>query len=256
LYHAGEVLYAAFRRDDAAILTGCGDRAARLWARAAPVPTGHAVPDAKLDVLPHIANSPDGRMFLMAHSDGSAQVRDADTNRAIGAPLELPYSVLSVAWSPDGTMLLSGSTDGTAHVWSARTRGRLGQALIHREAVHSVAFSPDSQAVVTGSADHSARVWDSRTGKPIGPPLNHDKPVRAVGFSTDGSSVLTRTDDGVVRRWERTPDAIGPDERFILWAQVSTGADLDENNFVRGLAPPGWKERRARLDALGGPPQH
>jgi WD40 repeat protein len=151
-------------------------------------------------------------------------------------------------------MLLTGGSDGTAQVWSARTRVPIGQPMVHRDTVHSVRFSPDSRTVVTGSADGTARLWDSATGKPIGPPLDHKAPVKAVDFSPAGDVILTRTKDGVVRRWERAPDPTGPDERFILWTQVFTGAELDATDVIGGLEPSVWQQRRERLRAIGGPP--
>jgi WD40 repeat protein len=106
---------------------------------------------------------------------------------------------------------------------------------------------------VTGSADQTARLWHSRTGKPIGPPLEHDAPLTAVGFSPVGNGVLTRTEDGVVRRWARPSDATGSDERFILWTQLATGSEIEANGIVHSLDSSVWKQRRDRLQALGGP---
>ena len=109
----------------------------------------------------------------------------------------------------------------------------IGRPLHHQGPVHSVAFSPDGRMVLTGSGDRTARLWDAATGKPIGMPLDHDAGVVAVAFSQAGD-VLTKTEDGV-RRWDRAADATGPDERFVLWAQVAIGAEIDANGTVRGL---------------------
>jgi WD40 repeat protein len=118
-----------------------------------------------------------------------------------------------------------------------------------------VAFSPDGRTVLTGSGDRTARLWDAATGKPIGTPLAHDAGVAAVAFSATGDAVLTKTEDGVVRRWDRLADASGPDERFVLWAQVVTGAEIGANGTVRGLDAPAWDQKRHRLRALGGVPR-
>ncbi len=189
----------------------------------------------------------------MAHRDGTAQVRDAATMEAIGASLRLPHAVLSVAWSPDSTMLLTGGVDGTAQVWSARTRLPISQPMVHKGPVSSVAFSPDSQTVLTGSTDE-ARLWDAVTGKPIGPPLDQDAPVTAVGFSPEGDVVKTRTETGIIRGWRLEHEAIGSDERFILWIQVLIGSEMEPNGLVHGLDATTWMERRVRLESLGGPP--
>jgi eukaryotic-like serine/threonine-protein kinase len=255
LHHPGQVLAVAFRSDGRALLTGCDDGAARLWTLAPAEPAGTPVPDGDLKALSHIAQSRDGRTILMGHSDGTAQVRDAATMQPLGPPLRHEYAILSVAISPDGTRLLTGCSDGTVHLWSARTRQPIWRPLHHQGPVHSVAFSPDGRMVLTGSGDRTARLWDAATGKPIGMRLTHNAGVVTVAFSDTGDAVLTKTEDGVVRRWERPADASGPDERFVLWAQVAVGAEIDANGTVRGLNASAWNQKRNRLRALGGVPR-
>jgi WD40 repeat protein len=108
--------------------------------------------------------------------------------------------------------------------------------------------------VLTGSEDRTARLWDAATGKAIGVPLTHEAGVTAVAFNATGDAVLTKTEDGVVRRWDCPPEPSGPDERFVLWAQVAIGAEIDSKGNVRGLDASAWSHKRERLHALGGPP--
>jgi WD40 repeat protein/predicted Ser/Thr protein kinase len=255
LHHPGEVLAVAFRPDGRAVLTGCDDGVARLWTLAPAEPIGTSVPDVDLKVISHLAHSPDGRTILMGHRDGTAQVRDAATRQPIGPPLRHEYAILSVAISPDGTRLLTGSVDGSVHLWSAGTRLPINRPLFHQGPVHSVAFSPDGRTVLTGSGDRTARLWDAATGKPIGKPLDHKAGVVAVAFDITSDDVLTKTEDNIVRRWVQTPDVTGPDEWFVLWAQVTHGAEIDTNGTVRGLDASAWDRRRDRLRTLGGVPR-
>jgi WD40 repeat protein len=109
--------------------------------------------------------------------------------------------------------------------------------------------------MMTGSGDRTARLWDTATRKAIGMPLAHDYGVVAVAFSVPGDAVLTKSEDGVVRRWGRAAAATGPDERFVLWAQVAIGAEIDASGTVRGLDASAWDRKRSRLHALGGVPR-
>jgi WD40 repeat protein/tRNA A-37 threonylcarbamoyl transferase component Bud32 len=254
LCHADQVRTVAIRSDSRAVLTGCRDHFARLWTFASPRQTGRPDPDEKLERLANVARAPHNRLVLMGRQDGTTLVQDAETRQQVGEPLRQAYAVLSVDWSPDGTMFVTGGVDGTVQTWSARTRLRVGRPMVHQGPVHSVAFSPDSRRVVSGSADRTARLSDSSTGRPIGPALDHDAAVTAVRFNVRGNDVLTRTEDGVVRRWAIVREANGPDERFILWAQVDTGSEIDSNDLVQGLGSPVWLNRRKRLQALGGRP--
>jgi hypothetical protein len=86
-------------------------------------------------------------------------------------------------------------------------------------------------------------------------PLTHKAGVAAVAFRVTGESVLTKTEDGIVRGWERAPDATGPDERFVLWAEVAIRAEVDTSGTVRALDASAWSQKRNRLRALGGVPR-
>src|SRR5438876_9544144 len=67
-----------------------------------------------------------------------------------------------------------------------------------------------------------------------------------------------------VRLWEATPGKLqgsvvpapveGEAERIVLWTQVITGMKLDDDGAVRVLDAPTWRQRRQRLEEMGGPP--
>jgi WD40 repeat protein/tRNA A-37 threonylcarbamoyl transferase component Bud32 len=261
LHHQDQVVAVAFHPGGQSILTGSRDGAARLWALVSPrrapetVPR-EIVPEGTFNELAAQALSRDGARLLTGHGDGTAQVRDGTTSTPIGPPLRNEYPVISVAISPDGEILATGCTDGTARVWSARTRQALGQPMTHKGPVRSLALSPDGQSVLTGSDDGTARLWHALTGMPIGPPLEHGKGVSSVGFSRDGTALLTRTDDGAILRWMRPPEPSGPDECFILWTQMITGAVVESDGTIHGLSPAAWVQAQKQLESFGGAPSH
>jgi hypothetical protein len=137
-------------------------------------------------------------------------------------------------------------------------------------------------------------VWEAATGKPLGEPYRvaNPQPLVAVGFRPDGKSFFTADSQGVVRLWEvgaqkplDVSPALGefvggyfaPDgrtvtlglgwarwtaaapvegevERVVLWAQLLTGTELDDEGQPRRLDAAAWQERSRRLDRLGGSP--
>jgi WD40 repeat protein len=128
-------------------------------------------------------------------ADKTILVWDADTGKALGAPLRgHTDTVASVAISPDGTHIVSGSFDKTIWVWDAETGKALGPSLQgHTDAVVSVAFSPDGTRIVSSSDDQTIRVWDAEIGKALGADLQgHLGTVqsKSVIVSPDGSHVV------------------------------------------------------------------
>jgi WD40 repeat protein/serine/threonine protein kinase len=259
LVHPGPVWAVAFSPDGETILTGCsgpGKRGeARLWQTATGKrlgkPLEHGAP-----VLA-VAFSPDGKTVATASQDRTARLWVTATGRPAGPALRHEGWVTAVAFSPDGTKLLTGCRDGMARLWQVSTGRLLGAPLFHGGEVFAVAFSPKEggRTVLTGGVDRAARLWDVATGRPIGPALPHRDRVNAVAFLPDGQTFLTGSEDRVgIRSWDMPVPLAGGPERIILWTQVRTGVELDTTGVIRVLDEPTWRQRRARLHRLGGPP--
>jgi hypothetical protein len=162
--------------------------------------------------------------------------------------------VRAVAFRPDGKAILTGSDDHTAQLWDAATGKRIGPPLPHEGRVVAVAVRPDGQTILTGGDDDTARLWDAATGQPIGPPLRHQGWVRAVAVRPDGQAVLTGSFDNTARLWRVPAPLEGQPERIVLWTQVVSGQEIDDEGGIRFLDDPTWRRYRQELQLLGGPP--
>jgi WD40 repeat protein len=73
-----------------------------------------------------------------------------------------------------------------------------------------------------------------------------------MAISPDGKTLLIGGEDSLARFWDAPQPIQGDPERIHLWAQVVTGLEIDELNYVRILDAAAWHDRRVRLAKLGG----
>jgi WD40 repeat protein len=253
LPHGGNIYKVAYSPDNRIVATGSSDHTARLWDAATGKFLGlvrHA------GAIQDLAFSPDGRLLATASSDGTARLWDVASQQACSPPLEHQTLVWSLAFSPDGKLLLTGSDDRTARLWHVATGQQASPPLVNSGGLSSVAFSPDGRTVLTGGHDGTARLWDVATGKPLGPPLRHRKDIRRVVYRPDGRRVLTASMDGTARLWDVPEKLEGDVERLKFWVEVSSGMELATDGSVRWLEAQELRQRRQRLQKLGGPPLH
>jgi eukaryotic-like serine/threonine-protein kinase len=264
--HEGDVRAVAFSPAGDAILTTTRWKA-HVWDTARLSQTGMTLRH------PHwvgaAAFSPDGKTILTGCADpnplnlfgtkGHAQLWDAATGAAIGAPLPHRQWVLSVAFSPDGSRFLAGggypfAGPGEARLWNANTREPIGQTLAYDGAICAVGFSPDGRTFVTAGRNKLAYLHDVGTLKLLRT-FRHPVHVLSVAFSPDGGILLTGDDEGFARRWDvatgspigepisafSSPDnvAVAEDEAAIARAGLAgTGArpEVTSGKVVMGVA--------------------
>src|SRR5262249_11030940 len=135
--------------DGRTILTGCWDKAARLWDASTGRPIGPPLehPDRVGAMF-----SPDGRTILTGCSDGTAHRWDAATGRRLGRPPGQPGEGGGVAYSPDGRSILVGGGDGTARLWDSGVGQPIHRPLDYGRprymGYQSLVFGPDGETML------------------------------------------------------------------------------------------------------------
>jgi WD40 repeat protein len=105
----------AFSRDAKRVVTGSGDKTAKVWDAQTGIVvatlTGHT------EAVSAVAFSPDGKRVLTGSQDKTARLWDAATGTAEATLEGHTDSVTAVAFSPDGERVLTGAKDRTARLW-------------------------------------------------------------------------------------------------------------------------------------------
>jgi WD40 repeat protein/tetratricopeptide (TPR) repeat protein len=226
-----------------------------------------------------VAISPDGETLVFGDLEQGARIWDLASARPRGPILSHPRSPGafrqpgSAAFSPSGGTIVT--SDGySARLWDAATGRPLGKPMEHRpgspnypgSSIRSVMFSRDGLTVLT-VRNTDIQLWDAATYKALGPPVK--LPARGgalteatlVSLSLDAQILLadeggrghsSNAAGGVARVWDLTLRPDDP-ERVALWLEVLTGLTITDSGEVLGLDAASYRERRDRLEKLGGP---
>jgi WD40 repeat protein len=150
---------------------------------------------------------PDGRRIVTASGDLTAQIRDAGSGRVLVVLRGHLGPVRRAAFSRDGKYVVTTSDDATARVWDASTGESLAQLIGHTGPVRDASFSPGGKFVVT-AGDTTARLWDARQGRSLAVLRGHGDFVLSATFTKDGRRVVTTSSDGTVRVWNADPKVV------------------------------------------------
>ena len=107
------------------------------------------------------AFSPDGRLLAIGSQNGTIQLLDAQTFRALGSPSAVaPGIIIFVGFSPDSRLLIAQSLDATNRLFDVEHRAPIGDAFPGSGAGFGIAsFSPHSDTVALPGPTGTT-LWD------------------------------------------------------------------------------------------------
>jgi len=294
LRHPGRVYSAAYSPDGKLILTGCGDKHARMWDAATGRPIGE--PLAHEGFVFKAVFSVDGKIFV-TYSHKSIYFWETRTRQPLGPVLASDQHLRDFSLAPDGRHVLTVSEDRVVRLWIVEGRklkfqtpplpggivtarfnhsGRMiattcdtgvqlwdaqtGKPVHSLEVpigrVNDLSFSLDDRLLLVSNGEYGARLWELSTGKPVGPSqlMSPTLPIIWRVVFLPDSKSFLTTGSGQAAVWELETPLIGKFEHTKLWLETVTGTRWDEGGAPIWLNAAQWRARKNGLDKAGGSP--
>ena len=146
------------------------------------------------------STSAGGGRAVSGRTNGTVQVWDLETGRAVHTLTGHDGGVTSVAVSPDGRRAVSGGGDGTVQVWDLETPA-VRTLTGHDGGVTAVAVSADGRRAVSGGTDGMVRVWDVAHGVKLAS-FAAEHSITVLAVTSPGTPVIVGTSAGPVHLLE------------------------------------------------------
>ncbi|MFI7386244.1 hypothetical protein [Streptomyces sp. NPDC049813] len=253
--HGSEVVSLAVVPGGRILVTGGGDRTARLWDLGGPRPRPLSTLRGAHGTVWALAAGPGGRVLATADAAGELRtwsLADTAAPKALAVFGPRDGAVRALAYSPDGRTLASAGADRATRLWDvgdpARPR-QLARLTGHTATVRGVAFDRTARLLATVGDDRRLQLWDVRDPRHprrYGQWYAHAITGLAAAFSPDADLLATSGGgDESVRLWS-VADPARPRELAVLRGHSDVVGGLAFSPDGRTLAT-GGDDRTVRL---------
>lgn len=237
---AASVRSLAYSSDGQWILTGHGDRFARLWqASSGQMEREFSTQTEVQDVAFH----PNGRELFLGVEDGIYHFDLTGEERQFWHSGESPLTAL--AFDPNEYEMLTGHENGVLARWRPSPNGYMpaDSTQAHQGAVTAITFSSNGQYFFSVSRDQTAKAWATGSGELLYTMQGHAGPIHSLSLLKDQSAVITAAEDSTVRRWAfpyplpwKILETSGFQVNDLCWSpdgQYLLAASIDRKVYVR-----------------------
>lgn len=172
--------------------------------------------------------SPDEKKMVLAHSNGTIFIVDAETGKELKKWKGHGDVLMSAIFSPDGKKIATAGYDGL-RIWDAESGNNLKKLSNNG---FDVAYSPDGKKVAMARGDGGSEIFDAESGMVLTKLIQHRGAVKSIAFSPDGKKVATAGFDGTTKIWD--VDTGKELKKLVVW-DSERGAkeqDVDAKNPI------------------------
>ena len=153
-------------------------------------------------------------VLASASWDNTVRLWNAETGEQLGANVEHPGKVRTLAFSPDGMTFATGmgfEPGNNVMIRNSVPSGcpPIGSLPGNANGTVCMAYSPDGTILATGGQDNLVRLWDVEHRTELARLSGHSQLVKAVAFSPDGKWLIsvsgnyrTPEESGEIRIWD------------------------------------------------------
>ncbi|OAX38464.1 WD40 repeat-like protein, partial [Rhizopogon vinicolor AM-OR11-026] len=151
--------------------------------------------------------SADRERVLSRSWDGTARVRDVETEETMLDPMKVGHEKVFVAIFSRDTdtteIVTGGQNEDGVKIWNAKT-AELLSTIEHEDLAWSLVWTSDQKYLIVSTSllDKTVRMWNLDTNLQVGQPLRHEEYVNGAALSPDRKLLVTYCSDKSVYVWD------------------------------------------------------